>query len=155
MNREISNLLDEVTQITKHYDKISDLSGQNFNIFSILQAESNEAKTHSNFIGELLNPNGSHGQGKKFLREFVKLFDIQGYNLDEVKVLVEYKVGSISYESIEGGRIDILIKNHKNDYIIIENKIYAHEQYKQLERYHNSIKGYPPKQPRVRSSKEL
>ena len=41
-----------------------------FNLFRMLHIERNEAKFHSRFLAELLNPNGSHGQRDLFLLKF-------------------------------------------------------------------------------------
>ena len=53
------------------------------------------------------------------------------------KIWVEYHIGTIIEDYSEGGRIDLLIQDNKNHAIVIENKINAGDQYKQLLRYHN------------------
>lgn len=45
--------------------------GDFFNVFSILGMERKEVETHSAFLAELLNPNGNHGLGNKFLTTFI------------------------------------------------------------------------------------
>ena len=57
----IKNLLENVHVIQNKYDDIADITGEKFNIFSVLNLTSNEVRTHSAFIGELLNIKGSHG----------------------------------------------------------------------------------------------
>lgn len=60
------------------------------------------------------------------------------FNTQECIVEVEKHIGyinNISYD--EGGRIDIVITDKIRNRIIIENKIYASDQYKQLKRYHS------------------
>lgn len=37
--------------------------GELFNIFNVLDLRTNEVRTHSAFIAELLNPDGNHGLG--------------------------------------------------------------------------------------------
>ncbi len=64
-------LLKQVDTITKHHKEMMFLKGEHFNIFSILGMESAENKTHSAFIGELLNPKGSHFMGTIFLELFI------------------------------------------------------------------------------------
>jgi len=43
-------LLDKVMAIIKRYQKIAELSGENFNVFKILRLSSSEVRTHSAFI---------------------------------------------------------------------------------------------------------
>lgn len=113
--------------------------GERFNIFQILGVTSDEVNTHSSLIAELLNPNGSHGCGDLFLRVFIEQIpqlNELNLNLTHVRTCVEYSIGELSANYDEGGRIDILIEAD-NKGIVIENKIYAGDQPKQLLRYHN------------------
>ena len=58
----IQNLLNQVNLISKHYDKIASLTGEKFNIFSIMSMEKNEVYTHSAIISELsMKPYGDFG----------------------------------------------------------------------------------------------
>ena len=41
----------------KKYDEIAKITGENFNIFSIMRAESDEVRTHSRIIADFLNTN--------------------------------------------------------------------------------------------------
>ena len=68
----IKNLLESSGRVAKHQEEIKRLRGENFNVFSILGMESRENETHSAFVGELLNPNGSHYFGNCFLKLFLK-----------------------------------------------------------------------------------
>lgn len=138
--QELSRLLKGVTQLQKHHQEIEKVKGESFNIFSILGVESKENKTHSNFIAELLNPKGSHYMGDVFLKAFLEQIKYKGnLNRSEASVIKEFHVGQ--KKNITGGRIDILIKDKSNNYISIENKIYAGDQDNQLIRYHNYKKG--------------
>lgn len=136
--KNTENLLSQVKTISESYKRVSEATGDNFNIFSILKIEHYEESTHSLFLAELLNPFGSHS----FKDEFLKLF-IEELNLDKdfktknAKVFIEYYAGRIDNDSKTGGRIDILIEDENKKRIIIENKIYAGEQPNQLERYYN------------------
>lgn len=135
---QFKSLLDQASALSKRYKHISELTGENFNIFRILKLESAEVKTHSAFIAELLNPQGSHGQKDAFLRLFIKLFCFKGSNIDASNCIVEIEkhVGYKNTEGTEGGRIDIVITDQKSkNQIIIENKIYAGDQFGQLLRY--------------------
>lgn len=134
------DILKKTSTISNKYKELAKSTGENFNIFSILRMESNEVTTHSRFIAELLNPNGSHDQSDKFLAIFKNTFAPESkLNLATTKVYVEHYVGKVEAES--GGRIDILIKDAEGNVIMIENKVYAAEQSNQLLRYHNAFPG--------------
>jgi len=146
---EIESLLKEVSIIQKKYDEIAAITGENFNIFSIMNMETDEVKTHSAIIGELLNPMGSHSQGSVFLDLFIdhlknKFNDIshQYIKLDKFNNLVNERIceRTISinnnWADVTGGRIDIILEDEKQ-ICIIETKIDAINQDYQLIRYHN------------------
>lgn len=141
---KINNLLQQVSTIQKKYDEIAKISGENFNIFSIMRAESDEVRTHSRIIAEFLNPKGIHKQGSIYLKLFfeeIKELEIlkDDFDYHNAKIIVEEYLGAINNEYSEGGFIDIVIKDAKNQ-VVIENKIYAKDQKGQLLRYK---KNYP------------
>ena len=111
--------------------------GENYNLFSILSIERYELK-HSALIANLLDPKGSHGCGDAFLRAFFEIALKERTYLFEDCTLphsyTEYYTGPIAGDT--GGRIDILVKSSHYG-LIIENKIYAGDQDKQLTRYDN------------------
>ena len=111
--------------------------GENYNLFSILSIERYELK-HSALIANLLDPKGSHGCGDAFLRAFFEIA-LKGtaYPFESSTPphsYTEYYTGPIVGDT--GGRIDILVKSSRYG-LIIENKIYAGDQDKQLTRYDN------------------
>ncbi len=57
---------------------------------------------------------------------------------ESAKVSTEYYLGKISSDLLNGGRIDVLVDNSEHT-LVIENKIYAANQKKQLERYCNAF----------------
>ena len=111
--------------------------GENYNLFSILSIERYELK-HSALIANLLDPKGSHGCGDAFLRAFFKIaLKERAYPFKDCTLpdsYTEYYTGPIVGDT--GGRIDILVKSSSYG-LIIENKIYAGDQDKQLTRYDN------------------
>lgn len=137
--KDTIQLLDRCNNIIKHYDHIDLLSGDRFNIFEILNLRTEEVRLHSSFIAELLNPEGSHGQGHQFLKLFTKRFNINNLDLSSTKVLKEKYIGRIegSGKNARGGNIDIYIYDQHGISITIENKIYAGDQTDQLQRYYN------------------
>lgn len=135
----VDHLLQQVYAIVQKHEEIAEIRGDNFNIFSVLRLESDEVTLHSRFIGELLNPKGNHGQGSKFLKLFVQVTGLKEYSdeqLDTARVDIEENRGNISEDNKRGGRIDLVIKPMApSKVIVIENKINAGDQHKQLERY--------------------
>ena len=152
----LEGILDQVRVLKAKYDERVKCTGENFNVFSILDRERKEVTTHSAIIAELLNPQGTHSQGTLFLKLFLaqllrklqeepkaqlkelreKLKQIQEENeFDKFEVEVE-----TSKEGKVLGRIDILIESDgiKNGdvCIVIENKIDARDQEEQLGRYY-------------------
>ena len=134
------HLLNNVSIISKKYDDIAKITGENFNIFSVMSMESNERYTHSAIIGELLNPKGSHSQGSVFLKLFfeeISDFNVfENFDFDNAQIILEEFIGTRANNAEFSGYIDIVIKEKKN-VVVIENKIYAGDQYEQLKRYKN------------------
>ena len=145
---KIERLLSEISVIQKHYEEIARLTGENFNVFKILNLSTSEVRTHSAFLAELLNPNGSHNQGAIYLQLFIDKMNsylpdnnkVHGFVCDKAEVFVEKRIGTINENKTEGGNIDILIKDINGYEIVIENKINAGDQENQLIRYWNYIK---------------
>lgn len=132
-------LLKSVQSKIELYEKHKELSGENFNIFSIMGMESDEVFTHSAIIAELLNPKGSHGLGNRPLELFITQFideDFQ-FTCQNISCIKEQFIGEINADKTEGGRLDIVVKNSLGEIFVIENKIYAFEQQNQLLRYKN------------------
>ena len=143
------SLLHKVNQLVqeeKILKKEKERRGENYNIFEVMHAQRDEVYTHSAIIASLLNPKWNHGCNSTFLKIFVdhlkESLPIVDFSLDtdleKCHVYVEYNIGNISSGNESGGRIDIIIQSEKRDKaIIIENKIYADDQKKQLYRYKN------------------
>ncbi|MBR9860728.1 PD-(D/E)XK nuclease family protein [bacterium] len=139
--KNVKNLLERAESITERHDEIQILKGERFNLFSILQMERLENRTHSAFIAEMLSREGSHGLGSVFLKLFVGLIGDINIDVDTSKVHVEYHIGTVNVQTGTGGRIDIFITDSLGNAISIENKIDAGDQEQQLVRYHNYMKG--------------
>lgn len=137
---DIQRFFQEVASICTHEQALQKEryhKGENYNLFSILRIEGSELK-HSALIANLLDPEGSHGCGDAFLRAFFEIA-LKGtaYPFEDCTLphsYTEYYTGPISGDT--GGRIDILVKSSHYG-LIIENKIYAGDQDKQLTRYDN------------------
>lgn len=114
-------------------------NGDLYNIFNVLQLQTNEVRTHSAFLASLLNPAGQHGMKDAFLRAFISRVVSDSsfkFNTKHAEIFVEYSIGTYNTRKTEGGRIDILISSGKKA-LIIENKIYAEDQENQIIRYKN------------------
>lgn len=136
--KDIEQLLDQVQLIINSYERVNEVNRENFNIFSILKLETDEVRTHSRFIAEMLNPVGVHGFKDEFLKIFIKTIGLKiDLNTKGCKVQAEYYTGKINRTKTEGGSIDILVQEglSAENVIMIENKIYAGEQQNQLLRY--------------------
>jgi hypothetical protein len=117
-----------------------------FNIFEIARIESNEA-VHSRMLSNLLNPDGSHGQGPLFLTGFVRLCEnrIAGFPALLDREIKRTDVIHVTSELGSGyGRADIAIYSRSPAFaLIIENKIYAGDQDRQIPRYRDWLeKGF-------------
>ena len=134
---QIQNLINQISAISKQYEKIAELTGENFNVFKVLGLTTNEVRTHSAFITELFNPKGSHGQKEVFLKLFCDQLEIKNFNYEKATAIKEKYINYISEDYTEGGNIDIIVTDDFNRAIIIENKIYARDQKCQLLRYYN------------------
>lgn len=141
-DKTIEHLLEQISTISKKYKDIAKITGENFNIFHVLNMASSEVGLHSRLIGELLSPKGSHDQGTLFLQIFIEecglLEIVDGTDLDLTTIVIEEYIGPISEDYEIGGRIDLVLKFNNGKVIVIENKIYARDQEKQLKRYKNA-----------------
>lgn len=139
---KIQNLLN----LEKEQQLQADKRGENYNIFEILKFEKRETILHSAVIADLLNPTGKHALGAMPLKSFLKVTNVKkSFTPEEIEnamVETEHHIGVISDDGTEGGNIDILI-TIGNYIIVIENKIDAGDQPKQLFRYHNFCKDKP------------
>ena len=104
-------ILGSVKQTLMHQAEIAMLKGENFNVFSILKMESRENDTHSAFLGELLNPKGSHNFGNVFLQLFLNQIDNTSLDVNNATVVLEYSIGANDHVNMTGGRVDIYIKD--------------------------------------------
>lgn len=131
---DLEVLLEEIEEIKQKHDSLNQREAKGFNLFSLLLKAGDEVNLHTKFIYELLNPKGSHHQGKLFLDLFLQELELEAVTTD----LVAFR---------EKHNIDILLKSSKNA-ILIENKIYTQDHSSQLSRYVKEIKkqGYKKKQ---------
>lgn len=129
--KNLQSLLNQVSTVTKKNNEILDATGERFNMFRLLGVNHYE-NMHSAILAEFLNPKGSHGLKSKFLETFIKQLIIpesfKDFNFENAKVKTEAPTDG-------NGRIDIFIYDDIGHVLIIENKIYAGDQWEQLKRY--------------------
>ncbi|MBF0516037.1 MAG: PD-(D/E)XK nuclease family protein [Nitrospirae bacterium] len=102
-----------------------------WNVFKILGIETKEAEFHTPFLYGLLNPYGSHGQGRLFLDSFLKVIAEKVPGFDK---------GGISnpnwYVGRDADHVDLRICNDRlRQGFYIENKIYTGVRSGQLSRH--------------------
>ena len=128
-------LLSNISSLIAKHQLAANKNGELFNIFNILRARRSEVNTHSRFIFELLNPQGSHGEKDAFARLFVKnLFP-------ELRATVLPEKFTVQREDLtdKGRRVDLTIKSEGNYLIGIEMKIDATDQSRQLSDYYDEL----------------
>ena len=120
-------------------DKKAADGAKDFNIFRVLRVERKEVLTHSAFLASLFDPSGSHGQGNLFLRcLFECLKSKQLHGLPALKPEQTWVVQT--EQKTDTGRLDIVIFSYVlATRIVIENKIGATDQERQLQRYHKQL----------------
>ena len=153
--KSLHELLDSVSVINEKFETIAIDTGENFNIFRILKIERKEVRMHSALLTELFNAVGKHSCGDRFIKLFIEMQKkkqemypdfvkkINDFIPEKSTATLEFDIGYINEDGTKGGRIDIVIRDINNYEIIIENKIDAKDQEKQLIRYN----GYNEKAP--------
>ncbi|WP_026878945.1 PD-(D/E)XK nuclease family protein [Ignatzschineria larvae DSM 13226] len=101
----------------------------NYSLISAFLSIHDETRLHSRFIHSMINPNGTHFQETLYLKEFLLAIN--------PKLLSQFNLDNISVHR-EKDSIDLLIEDGTT-YLILENKLYATDQKKQIERYIESI----------------
>lgn len=121
----MKELLDKVGIINFKYEKLK--TKDQFNIISLLIKPHDEVNLHSKLICNILDPQEKHNLDLLPLESFLSIIGVKDFKFQDCCVQKEHQ------------NIDILISN-KTQAIIIENKIWARDQEKQIERYYELIK---------------
>lgn len=132
-------LLDDYTAMRKEYYSWNRTKAERYNIFHILNIRHAETKTHTPFLINLLNPKGSHAHGLLFFNLFINAIAPESKK-HLYKDLTISNLRVKEEKCTEEGRLDIHIESvglKERFVIVIENKINAGDQDKQLERYYN------------------
>lgn len=121
-------LLNEAMSTITAHNSQSQPNGSSLNLIELLRLSCDETKM-CKILAEILNPQGSHFQGDKFLNSFFSILNITPLHgeLSAAKVITEYPTG-------ESRRIDIAILTPLR-FVPIEVKIYAKDQPAQCKSY--------------------
>jgi hypothetical protein len=134
-----NTLLDDFTVMKKEYHSWNRTKAERYNIFHILNIRHGETKTHTPYLINLINPKGSHAHGLIFFNLFINAIAPES----KKHLYKDLKISNLRVKeekSTEDGRLDIFIESFglkERFVIVIENKINAGDQDKQLERYYN------------------
>jgi len=127
-------ILDAVQKIANRHETRAPESGEMFNLL-VISGLSRLEVNMCRILAELINPDGVHGQGRVFLKSFVRdvlNIAISDAELEKARVHTEYCTS-------ENRRIDIAIET-PDRFIPIEAKIYAKDQKKQCADYYSFAK---------------
>lgn len=114
---------------------------EDFNVFNILGLAYSEVRTHSAILREILDSNGTHGQGNIFFKGFLDMLVRKGILTDEISSFTNEAFDTYDCEAeraVAVGRIDLIIERLDGGLpfsFVIENKIYAADQEEQIARY--------------------
>lgn len=112
------------------YDKYEAGRPKPFNIFSVLHMQRDEVNLHSRFLCALLDHNKPRDVTNENLLDFLRQAGVEGF-----------EVGDLQGVERERNNIDILITTRdRQSAVVVENKIDAAEQERQLCRYYNRTK---------------
>lgn len=101
-----------------------------FNLFTVLRSSHDEVNLHSRFLTALLRHRNIRSKNRENLKDFVEtVLRIDGQ--------LDFSKASVDRES---DHIDILITFGNQQAIVIENKIYHHDEDRQLYRYWKTAK---------------
>ncbi|MGC9393936.1 MAG: PD-(D/E)XK nuclease family protein [Anaerolineae bacterium] len=121
-------LLQQTARLNREHAATAQDERRAFNVFAMLRAEDDEVNLHSRFLFELLNPQGTHGMGMAFLERFLAQAGLDAFDVTTATVQRECQ------------NMDIFIANDARQAVILENKIYAPDQPKQLLRYYKAVR---------------
>ncbi|MBC8018767.1 MAG: PD-(D/E)XK nuclease family protein [Verrucomicrobia bacterium] len=124
--KEYAPFFKRITEFKSRRQKEISEGKNDYNIITALLRQSDEVRLHSRFIYSLINPEGKHYQGSLFLKMFLDVIGIKDFNYSTAIVKRERE------------NIDLYITDGTL-HIIVENKIHAIDQEKQLDRYIKNI----------------
>lgn len=126
--------LQKIEKISERHRLADEIIGHKFNIFQLIRAGHEEVQVHSRFLGALLNPQEKHFMGRQFLELFLN--EIVNPVAKKHHFIAQADFKLFIEKHIEKGNVDLCLEsNNPNQTVIIENKIWAADQDKQISRY--------------------
>lgn len=123
MSDYIIQTLDSIETAIRLYNESHQKQGESYNIFKVLEVTEREVMI-CRVLADLLNPSGAHGNGKKYLKSFLRhVLGMEYITEDVLKEIRVYKEYPISGER----RMDIVIRS-RHFFVTIEVKINASDQ---------------------------
>lgn len=147
MDTSIEVLASRLSEFSQRIDTVQDdvatryrSTGGRFNLFTTLLRHDDEVRLHTRFLHCLLDPDGCHGGGDAFLRQFFAVLSSQ-HPVDHQNQPIEVNLTETSGWNVERdvacgehGILDIQLSQPGRT-VIIENKTRLHEQTDQISRY--------------------
>jgi hypothetical protein len=134
LEHNAARLLDGVTEIIKRYEERWRKTGEKYNLFKVAGIARDEV-IMCRVLADLLNPQGKHYQGSRYLKLFWETIKLPGgLSLD-----VEHTKVTVEYVTNENRRIDIVMEDGKV-FMPIEVKIGAPDLLRQLADYFDFAK---------------
>ena len=133
----MEELIKKVTEICVEYQKEKEKEGLDYNIFSMLDIERRELKTHEYMIYAIMNLSQDRGLSVSFINKFLEAMGLpKKFTMCDWGVDREYDIGD--------GRIDLFLKSKDKIKlcVAVEMKIDAGDQERQLKRYDVYCKKY-------------
>lgn len=136
---QLSNTRRMLARAAGLYERYGSVEWEDFNIFSVLRTESDEVNLYSRFLAALLRHRKSRDVPLRNLEDFLgNVVDIDDFRLDGAEI------------ERERHGIDILVFNASSGQaVVIENKIQAPDQPRQLARYAESMENDGYREPRL------
>ena len=136
--KELFNeLVPKIENYKKEREKENLSTSCDFNVFEFLKCDEN---MFSSIIADMLCPKGAHGQKEAFLAAFLKLIEKKtGRNIKNKSFSFVTKIQR-EESTEEGRRMDIYVEFMDRFLLVIENKVWAKDQPKQVEDYLSEIK---------------
>jgi len=125
----LSAMLSDITAVRQRSELLRQYKGYGFNLLQVLGADTDEVKM-CRLLYELLSPQGSHGQGTKFLKLFYQ--EVLGKSFSEAEIAASHVYREYSIK--DQRRIDLFLEVGAYAFPI-EVKIYAGDQEDQCKDY--------------------
>lgn len=126
-NLAFSSFFAAYQQFSSERDELMEQGHHDFNPLTAIR-KANSEELHSSFIHTLINPEGKHYQGTRFLKLFLDMLGLESMDLENTVVKKEHSPRDTRR------RIDLYISDGHH-HVIVENKLYGPDQFRQAQDY--------------------